>query len=92
MAFTMSYNVIPPPVPTKTLPKVMPSKKSVLHRAHKDNNLQAQAQALFDPAPAQTSEVPSRPAAMNVPENGAALPPLPEEDAAAQSTPAPSRA
>jgi hypothetical protein len=86
MAFTMSYGVTPSPARAETLPKVIAPKKPTLHRTRKDNDLHAQAQALFDPALAQNSEALSPPAAMDVPKDGAALLIPAEEDAAAPST------
>ncbi len=92
MAFTMSYGITPPPARTEPAPKVIASQKPALQRGRKQRNLQTQAQALFDPAPAQVSEVPSALAAMNAPEDGAVLLALSKEDEAAQSAPDPSPA
>ena len=82
MAFTMSYGMTPSPVRTETLPKAVAPTKPALHRSRKHGSLQTQAQALFDPAPAQTSEAPSPPDATEMPEDGATLLTLSKKDAA----------
>ncbi len=66
MAFTMSYGVTPPPAPTETPPKATAPKKPALHRGRKHGDLQAQAQAVFDPALVQSSEVLSPATALDV--------------------------
>lgn len=76
MAFTMSYGVTPPPAPTETPLKATAPKKPAPHRGRKHGDLQAQAQAqaVFNPASAPSFEASASPAAMGVPEDGAALP------------------
>lgn len=57
MAFTMSYDVTPPPARWKIAPTVIAQKKQALQHARKHKSLRTQAQALFEPALAQSSEV-----------------------------------
>ena len=64
MAFTMSYGVTPPPAPAETPPKATAPKRLAPHRGRKHSDLQAQAQAVFDPTPARSAEAPSPPAAL----------------------------
>jgi hypothetical protein len=87
MAFTMSYGATPPPTPTETPPKATAPKTPVPYRGRRHGDLRAQAQAVFDPALAQTFEAPPPSAAMDVPEDvpedGAAPPTLAERVAPA---------
>jgi len=83
MAFTMSYGATPSSAPAETISKVAAPKKPAPRRGLKRGSLQTQAQALFDPALARSPEAPS-PAAMDVPDDGAASPLRTEQDGAAR--------
>ena len=87
MAFTMSYGATPPSARTDpAAPKVIAPKKPASHRVRKHSTAQAQAQALFDPTPAQAFDTPPSPAQTNGLQGSTSVLVSPEENAAAQST------
>ena len=58
MAFTMSYSIDPPDAPKAKSPAAKTVKAKAQPRARKVNDNLAQAQALFQPAPARAAETP----------------------------------
>ena len=79
MAFTMSYGATPSPPPAESPPKATVRKTSVASRGRKHSDLRAQAQAVFDPALAQTSDASSPSVATEAPADSAAPPSQAEE-------------
>lgn len=87
MAFTMSYGAAPSPAPIGASPAAPAPKKRVPTRIRKGNSLQAQAQALFDPALASSGDASAPRPQTEMPDNGDAALLVPAEvSAEAEST------